>query len=267
MIFSIIYEINRYGSASGNGAGWHPTVATHLYRGELLAWLLTIPLLDALYMIKDDVESGVTLKSDLYESRQFIRCIHLLVVEYTKAFEGLYTLKEMPTPLYCGGAKYCKTKPKCFTDYHPHYAANMSLSEIIVGDHTWMNTDPPRAILPLPDVEHIEARPGFSARTGPKSGEIHFKVTIGNYKSIIVCSYHSPNFYAAAEFTVELNVPEDRLKNYVPGKDRKKWLHVVNVDGCSELSNFPSGTHVVSLESKVNEYKAQAGLSHVITWD
>jgi hypothetical protein len=143
----------------------------------------------------------------------------------------------------------------------------MSLSEFIVGTHGWTNTDPTLAALKLPDQKHIEGRPGFSAPHGPQTGEIHFKVTIGVYKSIVVCSYHTPNFYAAAEFTVELNVPEARLTNYVPGTNRLKWVHVVGVDGCAELSNFPSGTHVVSLVSKLNELKAQAGLSHVITWD
>lgn len=218
-------------------------------------------------MIKEDVESGVSSKADLFDSTNLFLPLSYLLLEYTKAYEGLYTLKGMPKPRSCGGMKYCETKPKCFTDYHPHFAPNMSLSEIIVGTHGWSNTKPELAGVPLPDTEHIEARPGFSAHEGPNFGEIHFKITIGDYKNIIVCSYHTPNFYAAAEFTVELNVPEERLANYVPGKDRKKWLHVVNVDGCSELSNFPSGTHVVSLESKVNEFKAQAGLSHVITWD
>jgi hypothetical protein len=191
----------------------------------------------------------------------------VVCLAYTKAYHGLYTLKGMPAPKYCAGAKFCETKPKCFTDYHPHFAPNMSLAELIVGTHGWVNTSPDLARAPLPDKVHIEGRPGYSAPTGPKAGEISFKVMIGQHKSVVVCSYHTPNFYAAAEFKVELNVPEDRLKNYVPSGDRSVWPHVVNVEGCSELSNFPSGTHVVSLESKLNEVKAQAGLSHVIMWD
>ena len=190
-----------------------------------------------------------------------------LALEYTAAYEGLYTLKKMPPPKYCGGAKYCVTKPKCFTDYHPHFAPNMSLSEIIVGTHQWKEIDPTHASLKLPDLEHIEGRPGLSPPHGFQSGEVHFKITIGVYKSVVVCSYHTQNFYAAAEFVVELDVPEARLTNFVPGTNRLKWLHVVSVDGCAELSNFPSGTHVVSLVSKLNEAKALAGLSHVITWD
>jgi hypothetical protein len=173
----------------------------------------------------------------------------------------------MPPPKYCAGVKFCETKPNCFTDYHPHYAPNMSLAELIVGTHGWINTAPEQAKAPIPDTKRIDGRPGYSAPAGPKSGEISFKVTIGVHKSIVVCSYHTPNFFAAAEFKVELNVPDDKLKNYVPGTDRTVWPHVVNIEGCCELSNFPSGTHVVSLESKVNEAKAQAGLSHVITWD
>lgn len=177
----------------------------------------------------------------------------------------------MPDPQTCGAAsslKSCATKPNCFTDYHPHYAKNLSLSELIVGNTSWEKILPDLLGAPIPDQEHIEGRPGYTATHGPRSGEIYFKVKIGQHDKMVVCAYHVPNLYASSEFHIELNVPEERLNsNYKPGPDRKLWTHVSSVDGCSGLSNLPPGTHVVGLSSKINESKSQAGLSHIITWN
>ena len=177
----------------------------------------------------------------------------------------------MPPPQSCPpgtGGKSCATKPNCFTDYHPHYTGNLSLTEIIVGNHSWGPVVPALQNAPLPDQVHIEGRPGYTAINGPRSGEIFFKVKIGDYKKIVVCAYHVGNLYASSEFRIEFNVPEERLNSdYKPAENRELWTHVANVDGCSGLSNLPSGTHVIGLRSKINESKSQAGLSHVLTWD
>lgn len=258
----VTQELSIYGSANGHGANWHPTIGTHLYRGELISWLLTLSLLDAIYMIRDDIKAGLKSSTELHE-------------KYVLGYDSLFKLKEMPKPVFCGqggkAAEYCDTKPNCFTDYKPHYSANMSLTEIIVGNHSWQYNYPDLlpSVSPLPDAVHIEARPGYSATNGPRSGGIHLKVKIGDYKSVLVCGYHAPNFHAAAEYYVELNVDESRLtEKYVPDKEKQmKWLHVGEIDGCSVVSNFPSGTHVVTIISKINELKALAGISHVITWD
>ena len=45
--------LTRYGN--GKGAPHHPTAAGHLYRGESIAYLLLLPLLDALYTVLEDV--------------------------------------------------------------------------------------------------------------------------------------------------------------------------------------------------------------------
>jgi hypothetical protein len=179
----------------------------------------------------------------------------------------------MPKPVYCGqGAKLaenCATKPKCFTDYKPHFSPNLSLTELIVGNHSWQYTLPDLLNSPLPDPYHIEARPGYSAINGARSGPIHFKVEIGELKSFMICGYHAPNLFASSEYYVELNVDKSRLnENYIPDKEKqKKWVHVSPVDGCPVISNLPSGTHVVTVVSKINELKVLAGISHVITWD
>ena len=52
----------RYGQASGRGANWHPTRGFHLLRGEAIAWLYTMPLLDAMYMIEADLAAGASVE-------------------------------------------------------------------------------------------------------------------------------------------------------------------------------------------------------------
>lgn len=44
----------RHGS--GHGTSSHPTVAKHLMRAELLAWVHGMILLDAIYMVHKDFE-------------------------------------------------------------------------------------------------------------------------------------------------------------------------------------------------------------------
>mmetsp|Transcript_6875 Transcript_6875/g.10326 ORF Transcript_6875/g.10326 Transcript_6875/m.10326 type:complete len:611 (+) Transcript_6875:45-1877(+) len=255
-------DVTIYGGPSGKGASWHPTRAYHLMRGELITWIYGLPFLDALYEIQKEVKSGNTDKKELYK-------------KYDAEHKKYRTKEEPAPPQFCGkgasSALYCETKPLCFTDYHPHYAPNLTLSELIVGTHKWVNEHQSKLdsyeYHLFPDDEHLELRPGYSAVDGPDSGEIHFRINIGKHKSIIVCAYHYNNFQYATEFRVELNVPDDRLKNYTPSDKRNIWMDVELAGACVLLSNFPSGQHVLSLESKLNEKKSVAGISHIMMWE
>jgi hypothetical protein len=50
-------EAGQYGSDSGGGANWHPTRAFHMLRGEAIAWLYTLALLDGILMIETDLKT------------------------------------------------------------------------------------------------------------------------------------------------------------------------------------------------------------------
>lgn len=45
----------RYGN--GRGAKHHPTVGTHMLRGEIIAWLCGLTLLDALYSLQAELKT------------------------------------------------------------------------------------------------------------------------------------------------------------------------------------------------------------------
>eukprot|EP00602_Paraphysomonas_sp_CaronLab_P002960 CAMPEP_0185031420 /NCGR_PEP_ID=MMETSP1103-20130426/18883_1 /TAXON_ID=36769 /ORGANISM="Paraphysomonas bandaiensis, Strain Caron Lab Isolate" /LENGTH=564 /DNA_ID=CAMNT_0027566945 /DNA_START=110 /DNA_END=1804 /DNA_ORIENTATION=- len=254
-------ENNEYGNPHGKGASWHPTRAGHLFRGELISWLYTLVFLDALYTVQDDLIEGETNRNALLK-------------KYTLEHSKLFTSTKVPPPLHCGIDKdtpyFCENKPKCFTDYHPHYAANMSLSELIVGTHKWTYDHADffekYKYKVFPDETHLELRPGYTAQLR-SAGELFIKFQINNYKSIMVCGYHFKNLMLATEFTVDLNVPDDRLSNYIPSEDRHLWTDLHVVSGCIQLKNIPEGHHVLGLRAKLNELRAKPGISHILMWD
>jgi hypothetical protein len=56
-------EAAMYGSASGTGAQWNPTWGMHLLRAETMAYNYANILLDAIYTVEEDLESGSASKA------------------------------------------------------------------------------------------------------------------------------------------------------------------------------------------------------------
>ena len=57
MLKFMSHEAGIFGSESGKGANWHPPIGFHLLRGEAIAWLYGLALMDAVYMVEEDVKS------------------------------------------------------------------------------------------------------------------------------------------------------------------------------------------------------------------
>jgi hypothetical protein len=147
----------------------------------------------------------------------------------------------------------------------------MSLTELLVGTTKWVYNYDDYKNWSFPDTTHLELRPGYSATRGPSSGEIHFKLDLRGCSNALVTfvAYHYANFLLSTDFFVELNVSEDRLKDYTP--DKEKWHPWVNYnplahvsDSVAVLEKIPAGLHVVSMKSKLNEKKAVSGISHIL---
>jgi hypothetical protein len=116
-------ESMQYGSDNGSGARHHPTRAQHLLRGEIMSWHMAFALLDALYMLRDEMSSSEKAK----DSDSLIRA-------YADKITELYPAPPAD-PKYCG--KYhCQSRPRCFTDSLPHYS-NATLRSIVVGQPEW----------------------------------------------------------------------------------------------------------------------------------
>ncbi len=75
-------EAAVYGA--GHGANWHPTRAFHMLRGEAISWLYTLCLLDAIYLVEEDLKT----KSPADLSKGFIYQIYhlILILFYSSSF-------------------------------------------------------------------------------------------------------------------------------------------------------------------------------------
>ncbi len=136
----------RYGSDNQKGADWHPTRAFHMLRGEAIAWLYGLILLDTLHM----VEGALAARSAADLSAQYAKV--------------LGDLSPMPHPKKCHPYR-CEKRPICHTDFKPHFPRNMTLTELVVGSHRWTydageTPDP----FPFPLVPHAAQRSTASGR-------------------------------------------------------------------------------------------------------
>ena len=106
-------EGKRYDNPSGKGAAHHPTKSFHLWRGEAIAYIHAVAILDALYMIEKDTSTGKTRS--------------VLASEYATSLEG-----PLPAAKSCD-KYYCDKRPICYTNYKPHFNRKRKLDDIIIG--------------------------------------------------------------------------------------------------------------------------------------
>merc|ERR1711871_742139 len=102
--------------------------------------------------------------------------------------------KPMPPPKKCH-RYHCDSKPKCFTNYMPHFNENYLLSDIIVGKTNWsyagggnsrgVGIIPNETILDaiewqenkVKGADVTDRKPKWTGK-GIRAGEIHIKISI-----------------------------------------------------------------------------------------
>jgi hypothetical protein len=174
--------------------------------------------------------------------------------------------------------EYIETKPKCYTNFRPHYSADFTLSQIIVNDHRWVyDSAGTGSETNFPDITHIEARPGYHAAQGQQSGKISLQIHIQDYPKIMICGYqYGDSLSTNAEFWIEMNtvmtknVTDSKYFNreYVFNEKKAvKWdTNIKGSNKCVLLKNIPVGNHVVSIEAKGDHSGKKAGISHLVAW-
>jgi hypothetical protein len=229
-------EAAVYGT--GRGAAHHPTRAFHMLRGEAIAWLYAMALLDAIFMLEKDLKT--TKPGALSEV-------------YKEKLEALQP--PMPAPKHCKGY-HCEQKMTCYTDYQPHYSPDMKLDDLIVGETKWQYTgkgDEPRK------EGHLDFKPAWSGKN-EADGELSFRIKVenadyvwifGDLKNSVV--YLDPN--AAANLQKKT---DGSGYIYTPTANRLIWTKKTVDHDDIHLTDLPKGEHVVSIQKGV--------LTHVITW-
>jgi hypothetical protein len=275
-------DATEYGSGKP-GAKWHPTRAFHMLRGEALAWLYALAMLDSVYMIVEDLKKrpeGSTADS-----------LKQLSIDYAKKLEELQP--PLPHPKKCGELYKCAKKPLCYTDFRPHFSSNMTLSELVVGETAW-TYDPQYDSDWTVKYGYLDAKPEYSSK-GSEQGEIHIKVTIGETNHLWLCGT-AANSHTHSTVHVDLNpqftearvgesgetqqeqdqsepartingvpismIPATSKLGYTPSADRVPWKHMKYVGfECKNIHSLPTGTHVISISSE--QYSQ---ITHVVMW-
>jgi hypothetical protein len=239
-------EAGAYGSDNGKGANWHPTRAFHMLRGEAIAWLYTLALLDGIYELEEALAKGKS-KPDLLQ-------------EYGKKLGDLQP--KLPAPKKC--QKYlCEYRPYCYTDYRPHYNEKYSLHKIVVGKTNWTYEPEDLGDWSL-HYGYLDAKPLYY--TQGNMGEIHVLVNVEKVGTVWLCGAVKESLLNSTIY-LDQNVKGDDFTNYIPTSSRKKWEKRKYVGNeCKEITGLPVGRHVLSISTENSSPGHKTALSHVITW-
>jgi len=244
------HEAGAYGSDNGHGAAWHPTRGFHMLRGEAIAWLYTMTLLDSIYMMED------ALKTKKPED---------LLQDYSKILHDMQP--PMPPPKRCQ-QYHCEFRPICYTDYRPHYADNLTLSNIIVGKTNWTYDADEVGDWSI-HYGYLDSKPLWTGE-GPEAGEIHLRVTIDKLDTVWVCGAIKESLMHAKVFldqNVNFNGLNGNVTNYVPSSSRVEWSKRKYVGNeCKAILGLPTGNHVISISTNGSAAGHKTALSHVIMW-
>ena len=267
-------EASVYGL--GGGRAHHPTAAFHLLRGEAISWLYCMAMLDAIYEMEKDLR---TTSKDI------------ILNDYEQKLATLQ--RPMPSPKKCH-RYHCESKPKCYTNYMPHFNKNYLLSDLIVGKTNWSYSGGGNAkgmgIVPnentldaiewqensVKGTDVTDRKPKWTSK-GLKTGEIHIKILIKekNFIWIFAEAIDKTPFEHAA-FFLDINATAALIKNaqnetsYIPSSNRIMWTKVNKMGNEGvHLFDLPNGEHILSI---LNNYTMNSkkgftcGLSHVLMW-
>ena len=112
--------LKKYDSPNGGGARHHPTKGFHLWRGESVAYLHALTILDAIFMIEKDLKASSA---------------STLLSKYTTELDKLQP--PLPHPKSCSKV-FCDDRPVCYTDFTPHHNPSTFLHDIVVGETKWV---------------------------------------------------------------------------------------------------------------------------------
>lgn len=241
-------EASWFGKEDKHGANWHPTRAFHMLRGEAIAWLYTLALLDGIFELEHDMSVNGATKESLLE-------------KYTAKFDALH--KPLPSPKKCQDYYHCQERPACFTDFLPHYPADKSLKDVIVGKTKWTYVAEEYGDWSL-QYGYKDSKPYWVSKGD--QGQISVKVTVNKIDAVWICGNIGESLKHAT-FYFDENAGGEDMQNYVPSSKAVKWSNRKYMNGeCTAVQKLPKGQHVISISTEGMANDELAGLSHVIMW-
>lgn len=241
-------EMALYSRDGGHGKNWHPSAGMHKLRGEALAYNYLNILMDAVYMMEEDLKTMDTAAASAL---------------YGKKLDELQSTKPIPEVPYYGGEAV--TRPVCYTNYEPHYNKNNFLNDIIVGNHEgWkyiLNFNPDDKKYDYHDHKHYFEATGASL-------EIHLKVSIPRDSSLVIlCGYSHKESLKHAIFFLDINATNIGPNYSSPINTRQQIsTRKYHSSECTFLKNIPGGNHVVTVSTDPAHPNHKSSLSHLITF-
>jgi len=247
-------EAGVYGS--GKGARWHPTRGFHMLRGEFLAYDHLMPMLDAMYMVKKELDNGAKSKT--------------LADTYKAKVDEL--MPPMGLPKYCGNY-HCADKPTCFTNFYPHFPTNMTLTELVVGRNEWrmdgyMPTDSWHGKYGLRDLKpELKAQP-----KRPSGGDLHLKVNIDNTNYAWICGSQldSSLYFLEVDGQKRITKSKDGIHEDFEGSPTRTQIDstkLTDKDTCFHIADLPKGKHIISISLDYAKTGVKpTAINNVIMW-
>lgn len=239
----------------GAGARWHPSRAFHLLRGEFIAWLFTLPLLDALYMIKEELSKGAKEET--------------LAASYKAKLDEL--MPPMGAPTSCQ-RYHCEEKAKCFTDFYPHFPTDTTLSGRVVGKNNWLLVGAEPSEGWHLKYGYRDLKPSIKATLGKPGTEMSLMVSVDKKDFAFICGG------ALDEASVKFYLDKDGQKNVKQNGsnkdytfDKSKTTEITKIGGgsgatdCKSLNELPKGDHVITIVPLKTD-GAVPSINRIIEW-
>lgn len=155
---------------------------------------------------------------------------------------------------------HCVAKPRCFTDFRPHYSRGTTLTDLIVGAMKWEYDSAEDTELSK-HFGYLDAKPKYRSKD---KEELHLRITINEENNFLwLCGLNKLSLvHAVIYLDQDVDMSPAEVASYVPSMKRVLWDKKRYVGHeCKEVHELPKGKHVLSI---ANGGEKTLEITHVI---
>lgn len=213
--------------------------------------------MDTIFMLEDDIINNQIPVDALHST-------------YQSSFDTLRGLVPEKT-IHCP-MEECKWKPKCYTNFNPHFNKNYMLSDIIIGSPIGWTSVVKYHERKDPKYGYLDNRPSWEAISNGNINDISFKISILHDDiMIMVCGYGYKESLKNIDFYLDVNYTNNifhQNESYIPPSiDKRQYLphRRYRGDECTNIYHIPQGNHILIASTNPNISKHHLnGITHVI---